>query len=414
MSKKLNTWTLSGLMIGPILGSGIIFLPSLAYKALGQHAIWAWLIILLLGSMFAYVFAKMALLTSSNEGMSVVIGKVLGNPFRELASNYLTTAVCFGPIPVILTAASFLKTYLKPFTTNELLIALILLIICALIVSMGISSIGRIVLILSTITAILLVSGGFGTLAEVNQINLPKGLPPFKELGYTLLIIFWSVIGWEIIANYIEDVKNPSKTIMKAMKISLGAIITVYLITTFALQNYYYNDTNDIQLHVLLVPLFGQWANIILSVLAASLCICTIVMFVGAVTRQMTARAINGQLPNFFSKPNVSLIVLTLIHIIVLACVALNLVDLEWLVGIANTFFISNALLGLFASFRFMKGVWIKGVIILLIIMLSILLFFSSGVAWVLLIIVTIISLIGNRYKKSYMESELEGQVVGE
>lgn len=35
MQKKLNTLTLSGLMIGPILGSEIVLLPPLAISILG-------------------------------------------------------------------------------------------------------------------------------------------------------------------------------------------------------------------------------------------------------------------------------------------------------------------------------------------------------------------------------------------
>lgn len=401
MSKKLNTWTLSGLMIGPILGSGIIFLPPLAYKTLGQHAIWAWIIIMLLGSLFAYIFAKMALQTNSNEGMSIIIGKELGDSYRELASNYLTTAVCFGPIPVVLTASSFLGTYFDQLISSDIYLAYILLILCALIISSGISSVGRIVLILSTVTALLFVSGGIFTIAQVNQIHLPKGLPSIQELGYTLLLIFWSVIGWEIIANYIEDVDNPPKTIMRAMKISLSAIILVYIVTTFALQNYYFDNPTEVHLHVLLSPLFGSWSNIILSVLAACLCICTIIMFVGAVTRQITARAISGQLPKFFSRPYMALIILSTVHILVLTCVALDWINLEWLVSIANTFFISNALLGLYASYRYMKGTWIKIAILLLMCILLILLFFSSFIAWILLFTVTFLSFITKRANKS-------------
>ena len=401
MNKKLDTWTLSGLMIGPILGSGIIFLPPLAFKALGQHAIWAWIIIMVIGSLFAYIFVKMTLLTTSNEGMSLVIGQVLGDRFRDLASNYLTAAVCFGPIAVILTAASFLKTFLAPWISNELLIAFILLLLCALIISMGISSVGRIVLILSTVTAILLVSGGIGVLVHVDHIQMPVGQPPLRDLGYTLLLVFWSIIGWEIIGNYIEDVKNPTKTIMRAMKVSLVAIILVYLVTTFALQNYYLDSTADVQLQVLLVPFFGSWSNIILSVLAACLCVCTILMFVGAVTRQMTSRAKSGQLPQFFSRPHVSLIVLTFVHIFILGCVALGLINLEWIVEIANSFFIANALLGLFASFRYMKGFWLKGAIALLMLMLGSLLFFSSAIAWIFLAVVTGLSSVGYLHKKT-------------
>ncbi|PKM52110.1 MAG: amino acid permease-associated protein [Firmicutes bacterium HGW-Firmicutes-7] len=400
MKKQLNTWTLSGLMIGPILGSGIIFLPPLAFNALGHYAIWAWVIIMIIGSIFAYIFVKMTLLTTSNEGMSLVIGQVLGDRFRELASNYLTAAVCFGPIAVILTAASFLKGFLAPWIANELIIAFVLLLLCALIIAMGISSVGRLVLILSTVTALLLVSGGIGILTSVDHIQLPVGRPPLRELGYTLLLVFWSIIGWEIIGNYIEDVKNPTKTILRAMKVSLVAIILVYLVTTFALQNYYLDASADIQLQVLLVPFFGSWSNIIFSVLAACLCVCTILMFVGAVERQMTSRAKIGQLPQFFTKPHASLVTLTLVHILILGCVAMSWINLEWIVGIANMFFISNALLGLFASFRYMKSILMKGVIVLLMLMLGSLLFFSSVISWIFLVIVTGLSSIGYQYSK--------------
>lgn len=401
MNKKLNTWTLSGLMIGPILGSGIIFLPPLAFKALGQHAIWAWIIIMVIGSLFAYVFVKMTLLTTSNEGMSLVIGQVLGDRFRQLASNYLTAAVCFGPVAVILTGASFLKSIVAPLIDNELFIAFILLLLCAFIISLGITSVGRIVLILSTITAILLVSGGIGVLTSVAHIQLPKGQPPLRDFGYTLLLLFWSIIGWEIIGNYIEDVKNPAKTIMSAMKVSLVAIVLVYLVTTFALQNYYLEVSGDVQLQVLLVPFFGSSSTVILSILATFLCLCTILMFVGAVERQMTSRAKSGQLPQFFSKPHTSLVVLTLVHILVLGCVALDFINLEWIVGIANMFFISNALLGLFASFRYMKGIWMKGAIAVLMLMLASLLFFSSIIAWIFLVVITGLSLATFGYKKN-------------
>ncbi len=36
-AKKLNTLTLSGLIIGPILGSGIVLLPPLAYEMMGHN-----------------------------------------------------------------------------------------------------------------------------------------------------------------------------------------------------------------------------------------------------------------------------------------------------------------------------------------------------------------------------------------
>jgi len=105
MAKTLNTWTLAGLMIGPILGSGVILLPPLAYEKLGSHALWAWVVILALGAAFATVFIRMALRTRSDSGIADLVAREWGPTWGRLASNYLTGAVTFGAVPVYLTAA---------------------------------------------------------------------------------------------------------------------------------------------------------------------------------------------------------------------------------------------------------------------------------------------------------------------
>lgn len=85
MNKKLNTITISGLMIGPILGSGIVLLPPIAIHMLGDKAIIAWIITMIMGAIFAYIFTKMSILTSSNEGVNLIVGEKLGGNFRELS-----------------------------------------------------------------------------------------------------------------------------------------------------------------------------------------------------------------------------------------------------------------------------------------------------------------------------------------
>ncbi|MEL7656600.1 MAG: amino acid permease, partial [Bacillota bacterium] len=237
MQKKLNTLTLSGLMIGPILGSGIVLLPPMAISILGGQAIYAWTIIMVLGIVFAYVFAKMSLLISSNEGMSTVIGQSLGQSFRELASNYLTAAVCFGPVAVMLTASEFLSNILKNLNLNKTILAFIVLILCVTVILRGITTVGKLTLLFSSLTAVLLVAGSIYSLLTQAEIFYPTGVPEPGKLGYTLLLLFWAIIGWEVIGNYVEEVEKPELTIMRAMKISVGAIIIVYLLSAFAMQN---------------------------------------------------------------------------------------------------------------------------------------------------------------------------------
>lgn len=406
MQKKLNTLTLSGLMIGPILGSGIVLLPPLAITTLGEHAIYAWIIIMLLGIVFAYVFAKMSLRISSNEGMSMIIGQSLGQSFRELASNYLTAAVCFGPVAVFLTASEFLSHMFKNINPNKTFLAFIVLLLCVIVILRGITTVGKLTLIFSSLTAILLVAGSIYSLLNQDEIYYPTGIPDPSKLGYTLLLLFWAIIGWEVIGNYVEEVERPELTIMRAMKISVGAITIVYLLSAFAMQNrIHLQETPEIKanMSMILVPLFGDFAYILVGGISAGLCFCTLLMILGAVTRQIAVRAENGKMPVFFKMkpeekaPSRALFVLSGWHCVLLILNYFDIMTIEEIVGVANTFFIGNALLGLIASIKYIKEYWVKAFILILIISLIVLIAFSSLFAWIALIVITVLSIYRNR-----------------
>ncbi|RII33531.1 APC family permease [Clostridium chromiireducens] len=402
MNKKLNTITISGLMIGPILGSGIVLLPPIAINMLGDKAIIAWIIIMLMGIIFAYIFTKMSILTSSNEGVNVVVGEKLGQNFRELSSNYLTAAVCFGPVAVLYTASGFICNMIPGGNNYQIFVILILLLLNVLVLLMGITAMGRVTLVLSSLTGLILVIGSIFNLSEQDSISFPNAFPQITTLGSTLLLLFWAIIGWEVIGSYVEEVINPEKTLMRAMKISLSAVIFIYLLTTFALQNstsYMVTKETDINVSLILIPLFGNLSYIIMGIIAAGLCYSTLIMILGAVTRQMASRAEKGTLPAFLRKkeeersPKRALMVLTTFHCLVIFLIHYNYVTVEWTVGIANTFFICNALLGLIASLKCVNGMLLKGLITLLIIILIILLTFSHLIGWLLLLVVSLVSM---------------------
>ncbi|MDP4143401.1 MAG: hypothetical protein Q8936_02800 [Bacillota bacterium] len=133
MNKNSNIGiiTLCGLIVGPILGSGILLLPPVAYGIIGSWAILAWIIIMALGAVFAYVFIFLTLKSPGNEGVAIAVGDTLGGFWRELTSNFLTTAVCFGPVAVVMTASGFIKNFSLFSNVPTELIAFVIELICA-------------------------------------------------------------------------------------------------------------------------------------------------------------------------------------------------------------------------------------------------------------------------------------------
>ncbi len=398
MKKKLGAVSLSGLMIGPVLGSGIVVLPSLAYEALHEYAIYAWILVMLLGAGFAYVFTRMSMMVSTNEGVSRLIGDALGERFRELSANYLTAAVCFGPVAVYQTAKGYVMNMLPDGTLPAMVIPFLLMALNVLILFSGVRMMGNVSLILSSVTACILVAGSIYSLSQNGISALPAELPPLSTLGSTLLILFWAIIGWEVIGNYVEDVLNPKRTLMRAMKVSVAAVVLVYMVVTYALQNspLVKSGASSIRLNAIMTPMFGTVAPYFLGAVALALCYCTILLVMGAVSRQMAARAESGRLPAIFRQkpgyraPMKSILFLSLIHSVFIVLIETKLVSLTFVVGIANTFFIGNALLGLFGAFKCMKGVWCKGLIVVLSACLLSLLLFSPAAGWVLFLAVTV------------------------
>lgn len=387
MKKKLNVFTVSGLMTGPLLGSGIIFLPPLAYDKLGEHAILAWVIMMALNGLFAYVFAKMTVEVSDNRGISAIVGDTFGTRFGTLAANYLTAAVFFGPVAVALTASEFILP--DAGNTPAWGIADAVLLICAIIVISGVSFMGKFMLVLSSITAGLLLAGSGATLFQLPALTIPHSIPQPGVFGQTLLLIFWAIVGWEILGNYVEDVENPKRTIMRAMLISLTAVVMVYLLTAFAYQNSPGHFMPD-----LLIPVTGRFSGAVFSGLAACLCICTITTFTGGVVRQTTVRFKNAGLPEVFHHKWMTAVMLLIVDYIVLFLHAAGILSFQNIIGIANAMFIGNAVLDLACGFKLLNHILIRIGIGILLFLLLLIFLFSSGYALVLFLLITCASLI--------------------
>jgi len=390
-NEGIGLFSLCGLIIGPIIGSAILLLPPIIYAKIGDWAIVAWLVIMVLGSVFAYVFIYLSLKSPGNEGVALAVGKMLGPFWQELCSNFLTTAVFFGPMAVLLTAAGFLKNFSFLKTVNSEIIVCILVFICIGLLVSGVKSFARFNLLVTACTVVTLAAGSLYTLVTVADIQVPQTMVSLPDFGYSLLLLFWAIVGWEVIGNYIEDIKNPEKTLRKAMTISVIIITGVYLLVALALQSFLGEHT----IIAIMQPLFGSLAVPFLSIVAAGLCISTYLMIVGAVTRMNAKRAGNGRLPAYLAKTNRygspvnAIFTLVGIHMITLSLVAGGILTMDSLVACANVFFLTNAMIGLAAGFRILDNVKLKFAIFILLIAFAALL--SKATLWSLLIFVLVV-----------------------
>lgn len=398
MDRKIGPLLLSGLMIGPILGSGVILLPPLAYNKIGNQAIYAWLIMMVLGGFFAMIFAKLSIICPGEGGMTIAIEKAFGKKAKLFSSLLLIVAVMFGPTAVLLTAVEYLIKLKVLESMNTTFISIILVVIAFAILLNDIQKISKIILVLSSAIIVILLISGINLIA-INGIKIePVGEIQVISFGKVVLLLFWAIIGWEIVGNYSESVKNRKKTIVVATIFSLIVISITYLIVALAIQSS--SMSNNVSLVDVLYPLFGDFSKGILALLVTGLCFSTYLTIVGALGRLLFSLASEGYLPQLFLKKNdkeipfVGIGCFIIVHAIILLLTGFNLLDVEKIVSIANGFFMGNAIIGLVSSLKIIDGLAYKiSGIILIVSLISILIFsdVSTYFGYIILVLVTIV-----------------------
>lgn len=387
-SRKLGPVLLTGFIIGPILGSGIIILPPLAYGLLGDWALPAWVVTTLIGALFATVFGGLSVLFPGDGGVSQCVAHAFGPRARVLTSYFLIGAVCVGPVAVALTAARYLG--LGGAVADEV-VAMGLVGVIWVLLLCRISSLGTAAFILSTAAAALLLIGGIGSLLAMPGVTLPaRPIEPMR-FGYGLLLLFWSVVGWEIIGNYSAEIRDPRRTIPRSVALSVLVIAGVTLIVAAAVQSVGGQAMTDI-----MAPVFGPLSVALLSVLAVALCLVTELAFTGAVSRLASALAEDGALPAVLARrnkggaPAAAATVLSVVHLAVLALSLAGVLNVEKMVGMANGFFLANAIMALLAGVRILGSAFLRASAALLALVLSGVLAMSTwpvllvlgGLAW--------------------------------
>ena len=380
--KKLGPALLCGLMIGPILGSGIIILPPMVYGVAGEWALPAWALTIGVSFFFAFLFGFLSILFPGDGGVSGAVAHAFGERVKLLTSLYLIGAVLFGPVAVLLTAGE----YLNPVTGwPPVAVAMGVLLFSVALMLRQVASVGQVAFVLTTASAATLLCGGALTL--LFHRSPPAPLPPFspQPFGYALLLLFWTVVGWEVVGNYSADVEDPKRTIPRAILASAGVIALVDLVVAAAVQ--WADAGPGISVTRLIVPLFGNKAPLVMGLLTLSLCTTTYLLFAGGVARLMASLAEEAALPRLLGRrngnnaPGVAILLLFFAHATVLLLVARGVFDLEKLVALADAFFIANATIGILAASKLLRNPLLKGCAAALALFFLGILYFSSKLA---------------------------------
>ncbi len=307
--KAFGLWSAVFLGIGSMVGAGIFVLLGEA-GAIAGNLVW---ISFLLGGIIAllsgYSLAKLASTYPSRGGIVEYLVQGYGEGIFSGSMSvlfYLSAMVAIAMVAKTFgTYASMMMGSYSLFWANTY--SVLILLFFVLINLSGSSSIARseniIVIIKLSIIIIFTVTVFFYIKPELLAL---KDAPPVMNVFSSIALTFFAYEGFRVITNTAEDMANPSETMLKAMFISIGFVMVLYVAVTFAVFGNLSLDeiikAQDYALAQAAKPAFGQVGFTIMALAALISTASSINANLYAVTNVTYQMAKNGELPAAYER----------------------------------------------------------------------------------------------------------------
>jgi APA family basic amino acid/polyamine antiporter len=246
LKKALSSFDLTSIVVGSIVGADIYIASALTAGLLGPAAIIVWVIAGVFATIIALVFAYCSYYVPRVGGPFAFVSEAFDDFYGFLTGWSIWIAEVLS-LPVFAIAfVYYLQYFLQYFfdislsTPLEIIVKGLFLLTLTYVNIRGVKAAGRINDVLTIIKLaplLLLIVLGFGFFAFHPQ-TLSANYLPFAPLGFgsfgtALVLVFWAYVGFEMGTLPASEVKDPKKTIPKAIITGMIIVTVFYLLTNF-------------------------------------------------------------------------------------------------------------------------------------------------------------------------------------
>lgn len=239
LARRLSVTLLTLYGIGTILGAGIYVLAGKVAGESGIYTHYAFVVAAVIVSFSAHAYAKLSREFPVSAGEAAYVQNIL-------RSNHLATlvgwAIVFTGVVSSATIAKGFAAYVGPYTQlpayvviSGLVIFLTALAIAGVAQAVGFAAVFTVIEIIGVGIIILLAAPKLPTFVANNPEIF--SLPPtsfFPAIMFGAFLAFYAFIGFEDIVNMAEEVKQPEKSLPRAIYLSLIVTSLLYALTALS------------------------------------------------------------------------------------------------------------------------------------------------------------------------------------
>lgn len=309
--RKMGFWTVTSLVAGSQIGTGIFLLPA-SMAMFGAAGLSSWLITaigaMLLATIFARLCAKIPKTGGPHTFIENAFGKTLGffSAWTYWVISWLSTPM------VVISVVSYLSPilgHLNPVLNLVLEIA-ILLFITGLNL-LGVRSAGRVEFVFTLLKLLPLVLVPVAGIFFFNESHFvpfnPTSESTISVLNAAALLTLWGFIGVESATTPAESIENPKKTIPRAIVVGTLLVAFIYIFSSIVIMGVVspqalaqskapFADAAQI--------IFGGNWYIAVSIAASIVCLGTLNAWVLTSGQIALGAAYDGHLPKIFTIKN--------------------------------------------------------------------------------------------------------------
>ena len=233
LKRTIGVWGLSANIVNIVVGAGIFVLPAIVAAGLGSASLIAYLFCGFLIALIMLCFAEAGSEVTDSGGPYTYIESAFGKYAGFLTANLIMVAALSADAAVANAVADILTVFIPVLNSGWIRILFFIAIFGGLawINVIGIRSGIRLVLFTTTaklIPLLLLILIGW---KDVTLSNLHwESFPSTGSIGEISLILFFAFQGGEVGVSVGGEVKNPQKTIPKAIFIGITGVLFLYIL----------------------------------------------------------------------------------------------------------------------------------------------------------------------------------------
>ncbi|MDP9885060.1 amino acid efflux transporter [Sinomonas atrocyanea] len=344
--------------LGAVLGTGVIALPALSYRAAGPASLLAWAGLVLASVPIAWTFASLGRRLPDAGGVSTYVRRAFGDYWATASGWWFYLTIPFGIPASALFAGQYAAHALGAPRWAALAVAGGITVAVLGAVWAGVRTSSALQLVLAgTILAVMVVAIAAGlTRAD------PGRLEPFATHGWgavpsSAALIVWAFAGWEAMSYLGGQFRNPERDLGVVTALALALVGSLYLalaaVSVLALGS---GAGGDAPLAALLGYALGPVGEALTAALAVVLTLGTLTSYATGAAELGRSLGQTGSLPGWFGRGRNALLAVTALSTAGLVVLGGGTDTTEVLVRLVTAAIVSVYVAGLAAALRLLPG----------------------------------------------------------